>query len=95
MGVPIPAPGNADGKTNVQTARRQIAERLGITLGPEKPVVPRAKKPNCRYGHEYTPENTRIRETASGKTYRECITCNRAREQARWSRSKSEVVAAS
>lgn len=35
-----------------------------------------AKRTHCNHGHEYTPENTKIRPGNHG---RECITCNKAR----------------
>ena len=32
---------------------------------------------HCHKGHEYTPENTRIRVKSDGSTWRQCQACNR------------------
>ena len=42
-------------------------------------------KTHCVHGHEFTPENTRVRDGA-----RECMTCVRARDRAGWHRRKAQ-----
>lgn len=39
----------------------------------------RAAETHCRYGHEYTPQNTRTVRGRNGRTTRRCYTCQRAR----------------
>lgn len=53
------------------------------------PPVPRAgfgnrgsRATHCKRGHEYTPENTRVRRSGSGREKRDCRTCQRERREA-------------
>jgi hypothetical protein len=48
------------------------------TTGPLK----KKTRPSCIWGHEYTPENTRV-ECYAGRTYRKCRACDRARDRRR------------
>jgi HNH endonuclease len=48
------------------------------TLRGNSPAAQQARQTHCKRGHEFTPENTRVRR---GK--RECITCVRAQDRAR------------
>lgn len=43
------------------------------------------QKTHCKYGHEFTPENTRVVKEGRG---RNCITCERTRALARYYRLK-------
>lgn len=36
---------------------------------------------HCPQGHEYSPENTRVRITKRGWTHRKCLTCDRERNR--------------
>lgn len=47
-----------------------------------------AAKTHCVVGHEYTPENTRIRQDRS----RSCRTCQRANKRATWRRHRAEEL---
>lgn len=42
-----------------------------------------ASAEHCPYGHEYTPENTRVRIRPQGWISRSCKTCHREQERAR------------
>lgn len=42
------------------------------------PSARNAVKTHCKYGHEFTPENT-LHKTNSKGPYRVCITCERVR----------------
>jgi hypothetical protein len=46
----------------------------------------RGERTHCQYGHEFTPENTRIR--ADG--WRECVVCYKRRQKQRYNREKSK-----
>lgn len=41
-----------------------------------------AARTHCKHNHEFTPENTRVRER-NGYVVRDCLTCERARNAAR------------
>lgn len=95
-GVALPTPSGSDSGANFQEARRRISVRLGLEPERERIPVPRTVKSECRYGHKYTPENTRIRRRPSGKTTRECRTCNQALARARWDKlAEAKAAAAS
>lgn len=49
--------------------------------GPPKTGIPVALRTHCPQGHEYTPENTRVRKDKQG-TCRVCRTCERDRRRA-------------
>lgn len=49
-----------------------------------------ARKTHCARGHEYTPENTRVRYGSNGRQRRACRTCERSLERARYHRNKKE-----
>jgi hypothetical protein len=46
------------------------------------PSLNRAKT-HCKYGHEFTPENTYVNTTKRGTEHRQCRTCHRLRTRAR------------
>lgn len=49
----------------------------------------RAWKTHCRHGHEYTPENTYL----GSQGFRQCRTCRRERDKARWVQSRRMAAA--
>lgn len=52
----------------------------------------RAPKTHCVHGHEYTPENTRIRNRQNGRQERACLTCSR-KWSADYQRRRREALA--
>ena len=44
----------------------------------------------CKFGHEYTPENTFVQKFKSGKTGRQCIKCRSDRGRIRYAREREE-----
>lgn len=51
-----------------------------------------ADRTHCKHGHEFTPENTRVRfHSGHGKIVSDCLTC--AREQNRRAKAKARAVA--
>lgn len=44
-------------------------------------IIDQIARTHCPAGHEYTPENTRVRVTASGGTKRDCRACQRLRNR--------------
>lgn len=58
-----------------------VSQRQNILRG-TAPVVENARKTHCKWGHEFTPENTRIR-LRPGDTERVCIACAKIREAKR------------
>jgi nitrate/TMAO reductase-like tetraheme cytochrome c subunit len=40
----------------------------------------RVLKTHCKQGHEFTPDNVRIKNKGNGKYSRECRTCHNAKE---------------
>lgn len=51
-----------------------------------------AGKTHCPQGHEYTPENTRVREYDDGETARFCRTCNREKVAAWRERGRTRTT---
>lgn len=43
-------------------------------------IANRRPRTECPNGHPYTAENTRVRQTAAGATFRQCVTCYAAKE---------------
>ena len=70
----------------VAKGREARGERSGQHTRPESNR--NRNKTHCKYGHEYTPENTRIVRRANGWTIRNCRTCDHA-----WYIAKKERVA--
>jgi hypothetical protein len=50
---------------------------------------PEARKTECKRGHEFTPENTRIEARPNGRSARRCLTCQREYGRARYAGRKS------
>ena len=49
-----------------------------------------ARRTECKNGHPFTPENTRVDVTASGGVHRVCRACKRERERARYATRKQK-----
>lgn len=43
----------------------------------------------CKYGHDYTPENTRWYRKKDGSMKRDCIECGRRKSKAQWEQKKA------
>jgi hypothetical protein len=48
-----------------------------------------AKKNHCKYGHEFTPENTRYTQRRNGWKRRACRTCDRDQQRAKYARARA------
>jgi len=64
---------------------RMYYKRKQEALG--KKVTPNFGKTHCKHGHEFTPENTRIKKTGS----RDCRTCDRKRALRYYYNKKSKI----
>lgn len=53
--------------------------------------VPNHEKTHCKYGHEFTPENTYYRSSKKQKNQRICIECKHRIDRARYHRSKGII----
>lgn len=59
-----------------------VTERVNIVERGTGPTAKHAAQTHCKYGHPFTPENTRINRRGS----RDCRTCVRARLREAWAR---------
>jgi hypothetical protein len=64
----------------------QVTNTVNVLRG-EGPAAQNARKTHCKYGHPFAGENLRL--TPDGK--RQCRTCLRARQRARYARLRSGV----
>jgi len=63
--------------------------RTNLMRSPIAPAAINAGKTHCNYGHEFTPENTRVYEDG----HRECKACRRERTRRHHSRQRADQVA--
>lgn len=63
-----------------------VTDRVNILRG-ESPTAVNARATHCKQGHEYTPENTRVRPNA-----RTCMTCEREKDRRRYWSMKARGV---
>ena len=66
---------------------RRHSKALGLLADPAG--TPNGEKTHCAQGHEFTPENTRVRDR-KGYPRRECRTCERSRRRAYYARTKKK-----
>lgn len=59
---------------------RLVTLRINTLENSESLTAKNAVKTHCKNGHEFTPENTYI----NPRPYRECLTCRRKNDLARW-----------
>jgi hypothetical protein len=50
-------------------------------------------KTQCKNGHEFTPENTRIVDTGRGRTAKRCLTCRRVKDLEYYYKRRAAYVA--
>lgn len=63
------------------TRSENILRGLSPRLASDRARERHASRTHCKYGHEFTPENTKI-NFRDGFTVRSCRVCNRARKKA-------------
>lgn len=76
-------PNHLEAVTGAENRRRGIGPKL---LG-ERRRKAFGVKTHCPHGHEYTPENTRIRTDDNGHRHRDCKMCASIQAKAQWAKT--------
>lgn len=70
----------------VNPAHLEAVTQRENTLRGTSPIADQARQTHCKNGHEFTPENTRIRKDGS----RKCRECSNRRDREKYARRKAE-----
>jgi hypothetical protein len=84
-------PNHLEPTTRLENIRRGIEVTGGITGA----ILMNRNKTHCKYGHEFTPENTRMRVNSNKPGYsRRCLMCQHLRDVGKYARNKQAQAAA-